>query len=132
WTSDEDRLRAIVVLQQKANSLESEIAERQKAEQALRSATDELKSLLISEQLARAEAEMANRMKDEFLATVSHELRTPLNAIIGWTHMLRIGKLDNEATDRAIEIIDRNAKAQAQLVEDLLDVSRVIGGKLQL
>lgn len=131
-TSEEDRLRAIVVLQQKANALESEIAERQKAEQALRAATDDLKKLLISEQLARAEAEMANRMKDQFLATVSHELRTPLNAIIGWTHMLRIGKLDNEGTDRALETIDRNAKAQAQLVEDLLDVSRVIGGKLQL
>ncbi len=131
-TSAEDRLRAIVVLQQKANELESEIAERQKAEQALRAASDDLKRLLISEQLARAEAEMANRMKDDFLATVSHELRTPLNAIIGWTHMLRIGKLDSKATDRAIEIIDRNAKAQAQLVEDLLDVSRVISGKLQL
>lgn len=131
-TTAEDRLRAIVVLQQKASELESEIAERQKAEQALRAATDDLKGLLISEQLARAEAEMANRMKDEFLATVSHELRTPLNAIIGWTHMLRIGKLDHEATGRAIETIDRNAKAQAQLVEDLLDVSRVISGKLQL
>ncbi len=131
-TSAEDRLRAIVLLQQKASELESEIVERQKAEQALRAATDDLKKLLISEQLARAEAEMANRMKDEFLATVSHELRTPLNAIIGWTHMLRIGKLDTEATDRAIDTIDRNAKAQAQLVEDLLDVSRVISGKLQL
>ena len=131
-TSAEDRLREIVVLQQKASELESEIAERQKAEQALRAATDELKKLLISEQLARAEAEMANRMKDEFLATVSHELRTPLNAIIGWTHMLRHGKLDHDAGSRAIDTIDRNAKAQAQLVEDLLDVSRFITGKLKL
>ena len=131
-TSAEDRLRTIVVLQQKANELESEIAERQKAEQALRAATDDLKKLLISEQLARAEAEMANRMKDEFLATVSHELRTPLNAIIGWTHMLRLGNLDHDAGSRAIETIDRNAKAQAQLVEDLLDVSRFITGKLKL
>ena len=131
-TSAEDRLRAIVVLQQKASALETEIAERQKAEIALRAATDDLKKLLISEQLARAEAEMANRMKDEFLATVSHELRTPLNAIIGWTHMLRIGKLDHEATERAIETIERNAKSQAQLIEDILDVSRVITGKLQL
>jgi signal transduction histidine kinase len=131
-TSAEDRLREIVVLQQKANELESEIAERQKAEQALHAATDDLKKLLISEQLARAEAEMANRMKDEFLATVSHELRTPLNAIIGWTQMLRLGKLDQDAGSRAIEIIDRNAKAQAQLVEDLLDVSRCITGKLKL
>jgi signal transduction histidine kinase len=131
-TSAEDRLRTIVVLQQKANELESEIAERQKVEQALRAATDDLKKLLISEQLARAEAETANRMKDEFLATVSHELRTPLNAIIGWTHMLRLGKLDHDAGSRAIETIDRNAKAQAQLVEDLLDVSRFITGKLKL
>ncbi len=128
----EDRLRAIVVLQQKARELESEITERKNAEEALHSVMDELKKLLISEQLARAEAEMANRMKDEFLATVSHELRTPLNAIIGWTHMLRNGKLSNESMVRAFETIDRNAKAQAQLVEDLLDVSRVITGKLQL
>ena len=131
-TNAEERLRAIVVLQQKATALEKEIAERQKAEQALQAATNDLKRLLISEQLARAEAEMANRMKDEFLATVSHELRTPLNAIIGWTHMLSIGKLDEEATDRAVETIERNAKAQAQLIEDILDVSRVITGKLQL
>jgi signal transduction histidine kinase/ActR/RegA family two-component response regulator len=128
----EDRLRAIVVLQQKARELESEIAERKNVEEALHSVMDELKKLLISEQLARAEAEMANRMKDEFLATVSHELRTPLNAIIGWTHMLRNGKLNSKSMDRAFETIDRNAKAQAQLVEDLLDVSRVITGKLQL
>ena len=131
-TNAEERLRAIVMLQQKATALEKEIAERQKADQALQAVTDDLKRLLISEQLARAEAEMANRMKDEFLATVSHELRTPLNAIIGWTHMLRIGKLDDEATDRAVETIERNAKSQAQLIEDILDVSRVITGKLQL
>ena len=128
----EERLRAIVVLQQKARTLESEIAERKKVELALRAATDELKKLLVSEQLARAEAVSANRMKDEFLATVSHELRTPLNAIIGWTHMLGKGKLDQALTSRAIETIERNAKAQAQLVEDILDVSRVITGKLQL
>ena len=131
-TKAEDRLRAIVLLQQQARELESEIAERKKAEAALQSATDELKKFLISEQLARAEAEMANRMKDEFLATVSHELRTPLNAIIGWSHMLRSGKLSQESVERAVETIERNAKAQAQLVEDLLDVSRIITGKLPL
>ncbi|MFN2578976.1 MAG: ATP-binding protein [Pyrinomonadaceae bacterium] len=130
--SAEERLRAIVVLQQKARALQSEIAERKKVELALRAATDELKKLLVSEQLARAEAVGANRMKDEFLATVSHELRTPLNAIIGWTHMLANGKLDQTLTSRALETIGRNAKAQAQLVEDILDVSRVITGKLQL
>jgi signal transduction histidine kinase/ActR/RegA family two-component response regulator len=128
----EERVRAIVLLQQKALTLEDEISERKKIELDLRSTRDELKKLLVSEQLARAEAVTANRMKDEFLATVSHELRTPLNAIIGWTHILGRGRLDQSSTRRAIETIERNARAQAQLVEDILDVSRVITGKLQL
>ncbi|MEN3330759.1 MAG: hypothetical protein V7641_124 [Blastocatellia bacterium] len=81
---------------------------------------------------ARAEAEEANRMKDEFLATVSHELRTPLNAIVGWSHMLRTRSFDEATTARALETIERNAKSQAQIVEDILDVSRIITGKLRL
>ncbi|HJQ23020.1 MAG TPA: PAS domain S-box protein [Blastocatellia bacterium] len=81
---------------------------------------------------ARAEAESANRLKDEFLATVSHELRTPLNAIVGWSHMLRTRNFDTMTTGRALETIERNAKAQAQIVEDILDVSRIITGKLRL
>jgi signal transduction histidine kinase/ActR/RegA family two-component response regulator len=89
-------------------------------------------AVLMREQMARSEAEDANRMKDEFLATVSHELRTPLNAILGWTHMLRGGRLDQATSERALETIERNAKSQAQLVEDILDVSRVISGKLRL
>lgn len=121
----DDRLRAIIELQQKAKSLKTEITERERVE-------EELRASLTREQIARAEAETANRMKDEFLATVSHELRTPLNAIIGWSHMLRGGKLDAGTVARAVETIDRNAKAQAQLVEDILDVSRVITGKLRL
>ena len=88
--------------------------------------------LLLREQIARSEAEEANRKKDEFLATASHELRTPLNAIIGWCHVLRNRELDRKTMDRAIDTIDRNAKAQAQLIEDILDVSRVVTGKLQL
>jgi signal transduction histidine kinase/CheY-like chemotaxis protein len=124
--SDPDaRLRAIARLQQKAESLEAEVKERREVEERLRLA-------LIGEQMARAEAETANRMKDEFLATVSHEIRTPLNAIIGWSHLLRSGRLDEATIARAIETIDRNAKSQAQLIEDILDVSRMITGKLRL
>jgi PAS domain S-box-containing protein len=85
-----------------------------------------------TEQLLRAQAEAANRMKDEFLATVSHELRTPLTAIVGWSSMLKNNKFNEEVTSRAIQTIERNAKAQAQIIEDLLDVSRIITGKLSL
>ena len=74
----------------------------------------------------------SNRVKDEFLATLSHELRTPLHAILGWTHLLRERTLSLDAQQRAIDVIRRNAKAQAQLVEDLLDVSRIVSDKLQL
>ncbi|HEX5705840.1 MAG TPA: ATP-binding protein, partial [Pyrinomonadaceae bacterium] len=85
-----------------------------------------------TEQRLRAEAEAANRIKDEFLATVSHELRTPLTAIVGWSSMLRTSSFDRETAARAIETIERNAKAQTQIIEDLLDVSRIISGKLTL
>jgi PAS domain S-box-containing protein len=77
-------------------------------------------------------AQEANRMKDEFLATLSHELRTPLTAILGWSSMLRAGQLEGEATRGALEAIERNAKSQRQIIEDLLDVSRIITGKLRL
>ena len=135
----DERLRAVVELQQKARTLEAEIAERKEAEAALRALKDELERqveerqrLLVREQAARVEAEQANRLKDEFLATVSHELRTPLTAILGWAHMLRHSRPDQAAAERALETIERNARAQARLVEDLLDVSRVITGKLRL
>ena len=88
--------------------------------------------LLRSEKEARAQAEIANRTKDEFLATVSHELRTPLNAILGWTRMLRTGAVEEKALARALETIERNARAQTQLIEDILDVSRIIAGKLRV
>jgi PAS domain S-box-containing protein len=78
------------------------------------------------------EAQEANRLKDEFLATLSHELRTPLNAIVGWAKLLRLGQLDAATSARAVETIDRNAKAQTQLIEDILDVSRIVAGKLRL
>ena len=85
-----------------------------------------------SEKIARGRAEEMSRAKDEFLATVSHELRTPLNAILGWARMLNEGVLDEAKQDRALQAIERNAVAQAQLIEDLLDVSRIISGKLRL
>ncbi|MBD0361817.1 MAG: GAF domain-containing protein [Coleofasciculus sp. C3-bin4] len=81
---------------------------------------------------ARSAAEAANRIKDEFLAVLSHELRSPLNPILGWTKLLRSRKFDEKATDRALETIERNAKLQTQLIEDLLDVSRILRGKLVL
>ncbi len=88
--------------------------------------------LLISEQEAREEAEAANRAKDEFVAMVSHDLRSPLNAILGWSRILQQNGNDETIRNRATEIIERNAKAQDALIEDLLDISRIVQGKLEL
>ncbi|HYE65867.1 MAG TPA: ATP-binding protein [Pyrinomonadaceae bacterium] len=110
----------------------ADIIENARLHQRVQQELEEREQLLIREKMARAEAESANRLKEEFLATVSHELRTPLNAIIGWSHMLRNRRLDEATMARAIETIERNAQSQAQLIEDLLDVSRVITGKLHL
>ena len=99
---------------------------------ALHRAEDERRQLLEREQQARLEAQAANRAKDDFLATLSHELRTPLNAILGWARLLASGQLDQATAKRAVEIIDRNTRLQAQLIDDLLDISRIITGKLRL
>ena len=99
---------------------------------ARKQAEEERALFLAGEQAARLEAEEANRSKDEFLATLSHELRTPLTAIVGWATILRSGHLDPIKYPQAFETILRNAKAQGQLIEDLLDVSRIITGKLHL
>ena len=109
-----------------------DVTERVAREAELQDQIEERSRLLASEKLARNDAERANRLKDDFLATVSHELRNPLNAILGWAHMLRLGKLTPPNAERAVETIYRNAKSQAQLVADLLDVSRIISGKLRL
>jgi signal transduction histidine kinase/ActR/RegA family two-component response regulator len=98
----------------------------------IRDQIQEIRQLLESERAARAEAERAGRMKDEFLATLSHELRTPLNAILGWATMLRRSADDPEEVASGLEIIERNARVQAQLIEDLLDMSRIISGKIRL
>ncbi|WP_392482059.1 PAS domain S-box protein [Nostoc sp. C110] len=95
-------------------------------------AEKECDRLLQCERTARQEAEIANQIKDEFLAVLSHELRTPLNPILGWSKMLRTRKFDEQTTNRALETIERNAKLQTQLIEDLLDVSRILQGKLNL
>jgi PAS domain S-box-containing protein len=101
------------------------ITERKQAER-------ERERLLTREKEAREEAESANRIKDEFLAVISHELRTPLNSILGWAQLLRGGTLDSTVAAHALETIERNSKTQARLIDDLLDVSRIISGKLRL
>jgi signal transduction histidine kinase/DNA-binding response OmpR family regulator len=111
--------------QEHATELGLEMAVRKQAE-------EERARLLVREQAARAEAELANRTKDEFLATLSHELRTPLTAILGWSHIVRQNELEGEHLSRALETIERNAHAQSRLIDDLLDVSRIISGKLQI
>jgi PAS domain S-box-containing protein len=95
-------------------------------------AQDERDMLLESERRARQEAEQANRLKDEFLATLSHELRSPLNAIVGWGHVLKRNAQSNPEILRGLEIIERNARAQTQIINDLLDMSRIMTGKVQL
>jgi signal transduction histidine kinase/DNA-binding response OmpR family regulator len=120
-----ENARLYAETQRHASELQQEVAERKLAEEARA-------RLLVREQAARAEAERANRTKDEFLATLSHELRTPLTAILGWTHLIRGGNLDASMMARALETIERNARSQSQLIDDLLDVSRIITGKLML
>nr|WP_238360918.1 ATP-binding protein [Iningainema tapete] len=102
-----------------------DITERKRAE-------SEREELLAREQAARKEAETANQMKDEFLAIVSHELRSPLNAILGWAKLLRTRQFDQKTTAKALDTIERNAQLQTNLIEDLLDISRIIRGKLDL
>ncbi len=95
-------------------------------------AEEEREQLLLREQAARAEAEAANHSKDDFLAIVSHELRTPMTAILGWVGMLQTGRLDEDRAKDALETIERNANLQMQLIEDLLDISRIVQGNLSL
>src|SRR5688572_19603015 len=116
----DDRGQMVSVL-----SLVLDVTARAKAE-------EERAALLIRERDARQHAEEADRLKDEFLATLSHELRTPLTSILGWASMIRDGEVEGSAAERAIETIERNARSQARLIDDLLDVSRIITGNLRL
>ena len=101
------------------------ITELQRSEEAR-------EQLLLRAERARSEAEAANRIKDEFLATLSHELRTPLTSLLGWSSVLREARRDEKVLNQGLEAIDRNARVQAQLIDDLLDVSRIVSGKLNL
>ena len=116
----DDRGQLISVL-----SLVLDVTEQMKAE-------DERAALLVRERDARRHAEEADRLKDEFLATLSHELRTPLTSILGWASMIRNGEVEGANATRALETIERNARSQARLIDDLLDVSRIITGNLRL
>jgi signal transduction histidine kinase/ActR/RegA family two-component response regulator len=108
------------------------ITEVAEVARAFDAAAERLRALLDKERAARTEAEAANRLKDEFLATLSHELRTPLNAVFGWARLLRGAAPEPETMARGLEVIERNATAQVKLIEDLLDVSRIVAGKMRL
>jgi signal transduction histidine kinase/DNA-binding response OmpR family regulator len=120
-----ENARLYADLQRHTTALEQEIADRKRAE-------TERAEMLSRAQAARAEAEEANRLKDEFLATVSHELRAPLNAMLGWVTLAREGRLDEAGKARALETVERNARTQKKLVDDLLDVSSIITSNLSL
>src|SRR6202043_2494387 len=122
-----------------ASKIARDITDRKLSEEALReaqkvadAANAERQRLLESERAARSEAERASRTKDEFLATLSHELRTPLNAVLGWATALRAGHFLTEELEQGLETIERNARVQTQIIEDLLDMSRIISGKIRL
>ena len=111
---------------------EAHVEELSRYLRELKRSEAEREKILLREQAARAEAEAANRLKDEFLSTLSHELRTPLTSIIGWTNLIRAGQVRGEVQAQALETIERNAKIQSRLIDDLLDLSRIISGKLLL
>jgi len=109
-----------------------DVSDRKRAEEARRQVEVEREQLLVREQTAREAAERANRIKDEFLAVLSHELRSPLNPILGWTQLLQTQKLDETDTAEALDTIERNVRLQTQLIDDLLDVAKILRGKLNL
>jgi PAS domain S-box-containing protein len=109
-----------------------DVGERRRLEAEREAAAREHERLLVAERTARAEAERANRLKDDFVAMVSHELRTPLNAILGWTDMMLRKQNDQATVARGLDIVARNTRLQTQLISDLLDISRIVSGKLRL
>ncbi|HEV8593700.1 MAG TPA: ATP-binding protein [Pyrinomonadaceae bacterium] len=114
------------------NKIDERTLELKQVNEVLLEIGGEREMLLLNEKSARQEAELANRLRDEFMATVSHELRTPLNAILGWARLMKDGSLDEQQRTRAVSTIIKNSETQKRLIEDLLDVTRVISGKLEL
>jgi len=112
--------------------IEERTAELQEANLHLVESAADRERLLLNEQAARKEAEVANRLRDEFMATISHELRTPLNSILGWARLLKSGSLDDEKEAKAVSTIIKNSESQNRLIEDLLDAARIISGKLEI
>ncbi len=125
-------LKNIEASEAQADVAQKHIEQLSKYVAELKRLEDARKQLLLDEQLARAEAEAANRIKDEFLATLSHELRTPITSLLGWASLLRGVTLDDALLKKGLQTIERNARVQTQLIDDLLDVSRIISGKLNL
>lgn len=113
-------------------TVDSRTEELRKVNDELRVAAEDRELLLEKERMAREEAEIANRLRDEFMATVSHELRTPLNSILGWARLMKDGTLGPEQVEKAVSTIIKNSEAQNRLIEDLLDVARIISGKLKI
>lgn len=130
------RRNAEIALTDANRELEDRIDDRtkelEKVNESLRLVATEREELLNNEKSARREAEIANRLRDEFMATVSHELKTPLNSILGWARMLKAGDLDEDQVKKALGTIIKNSETQNRLIEDLLDVARIISGKLIL
>jgi signal transduction histidine kinase/CheY-like chemotaxis protein len=125
-------LKNIEVAAAHAEQAERHVGELSLYINELKRSEEEREKILLREQAARSEAEAANGIKDQFLATLSHELRTPLTAIIGWAGLLRANDFDADLRAQALETVERNARTQAQLIDDLLDVSRIVSGKLLL
>jgi signal transduction histidine kinase len=115
-----------------ASKVARDITARKKAEEETEKLNRERLRLLDGEREARSQAERANRLKEEFLATLSHELRTPLNAILGWANILQLGKLQGQELRDGLDIIERNARVQTQIIQDMLDMSRIISGEVHL
>lgn len=130
------RRKAEIALLETNRDLEKRVElrteELQQANLELLQISDEKERLFLGEQAARREAEIANRQRDEFMAMISHELRTPLNSILGWARIIKNGDIDNQTHTKAIETIIKNAETQNRLIKDLLDVARIISGKLTL